>query len=63
VSKPFRLIVTDASPLFTLVLADSLDVLLCPGLPVSIPDAVYIEAARGARRARLSAQQMTRTRA
>jgi hypothetical protein len=46
VSKPFRLIVTDTSPLFTLVLADSLDVLLRPGLPVSIPDAVYIEATR-----------------
>jgi hypothetical protein len=29
-----------------LVLADSLDVLLRPQLPVSIPDAVYIEAAR-----------------
>ena len=45
-SKPFSLIVTDTSPLFTLVLADSLDVLLRPGLPVSIPDAVYIEATR-----------------
>lgn len=43
---PFSLIVTDTSPLFTLVLADSLDVLLRPGLPVSIPDAVYIEATR-----------------
>src|SRR6185437_11334880 len=31
---------------FTLVLADSLDVLLRPGLPVSIPDTVYIEATR-----------------
>lgn len=40
----YRLIITDTSPLFTLVLADSLDVLLRPGLPVSIPDAVYIEA-------------------
>src|ERR1700677_4366496 len=45
-SEPFRLIVTDMSPLFTLVLADALDVLLRPGLPVSIPDAVYIEATR-----------------
>ena len=45
-SAPFRLIVTDTSPLFTLVLADSLDVLLRPGLPVSIPDAVYLEATR-----------------
>jgi hypothetical protein len=46
VSKPFSLIVTDTSPLFTLVLADSLDALLRPGLTVSIPDAVYIEATR-----------------
>jgi hypothetical protein len=46
VSKSFSLIVTDTSPLFTLVLAGSLDVLLKPGLPVSIPDAVYIEATR-----------------
>lgn len=45
-SETFSLIVTDTSPLFTLVLADSLDVLLRPGLPVSIPDAVYIEATR-----------------
>jgi len=46
VSKPFSLIVTDTSPLFTLVLADALDALLRPGLAVSIPDAVYIEATR-----------------
>jgi len=46
VKRPFRLIVTDTSPLLTLVLADSLDVLLRPGLAVSIPDAVYIEATR-----------------
>ena len=45
-SKPYSLIVTDTSPLFTLVLAGSLDVLLRPGLPVRIPDAVYIEATR-----------------
>ena len=44
--RPFSLIVTDTSPLLTLVLAGSLDVLLRPGLPVSIPDAVYIEATR-----------------
>jgi hypothetical protein len=31
VSTPFSLIVTDTSPLFTLVLAGSLDVLLRPG--------------------------------
>jgi len=46
VSKPFSLIVTDTSPLFTLVLADALDVLLRPGLAIRIPDAVYIEATR-----------------
>ena len=45
-SEPFSLIVTDTSPLFTLVLADALDVLLRPGLAVTIPDAVYIEATR-----------------
>jgi hypothetical protein len=44
--RPFGLIVTDTSPLFTLVLADALDALLRPGLPVSIPDAVYFEATR-----------------
>ncbi len=42
----FTLIVTDTSPLITLALANSLDALLRPGLPVSIPDAVYIEATR-----------------
>jgi hypothetical protein len=46
VTGPFSLIVTDTSPLFTLVLAGSLDVLLRPGIAVSIPDAVYIEATR-----------------
>jgi hypothetical protein len=46
VTTAFRLIVTDTSPLFTLVLADALDALLRPGLSVSIPDAVYIEATR-----------------
>lgn len=45
-TTPFRLIVTDTSPLFTLVLAGALDVLLRPGLPVSVPDAVYFEATR-----------------
>lgn len=45
-SVPYSIIVTDTSPLFTLVLAGSLDVLLRPGLPVRIPDAVYIEATR-----------------
>jgi hypothetical protein len=46
VNGPFEIIVTDTSPLFTLVLADALDVLLRPGLPVRIPDAVYVEATR-----------------
>src|SRR5262249_42699170 len=45
-TKRFSLIVTDTSPLFTLVLAEALDALLRPGLDVSIPDAVYIEATR-----------------
>ncbi len=45
-SQSFSLIVTDTSPLFTLVLAGALDVLLRPALPVRIPDAVYIEATR-----------------
>lgn len=45
-TRPFTLIVTDTSPLFTLVLGNALDTLLRPGLQVSIPDAVYIEATR-----------------
>ncbi len=45
-SQPFSLIVTDTSPLFTLVLAEALDVLLRPFLAIRIPDAVYIEATR-----------------
>ena len=45
-SKAFSLIVTDTSPLFTLALAALLDALLRPGLPVRIPDAVYVEATR-----------------
>ncbi len=45
-SKPYSLIVTDTSPLFTLALVGSLDVLLRPGLPVRIPDAVFFEATR-----------------
>lgn len=45
-NRTFSLIVTDTSPLITLALADSLDSLLRPGLPVSIPDAVYVEATR-----------------
>jgi hypothetical protein len=42
----FSLIVTDTSPLFTLALADALNALLRPRLPVRIPDAVYTEATR-----------------
>ncbi len=45
-TKPYSLIVTDTSPLFTLALAEALDVLLRPGMPIRIPDAVYIEATR-----------------
>jgi hypothetical protein len=45
-SAPFSLIVTDTSPLFTLVLADALDMLLRPGIALTIPDAVYVEATR-----------------
>ena len=44
--RALSLIVTDTSPLFTLVLAGSFDVLLRPGIAVSIPDAVYIEVTR-----------------
>ena len=43
---PLRLIVTDTSPLITLAMADELDLILRPRLPVSIPDAVYVEATR-----------------
>jgi hypothetical protein len=46
VNRAFSLIVTDTSPLITLALAGSLDTLLRPGLPLSIPDAVYVEATR-----------------
>jgi hypothetical protein len=45
-NAPLRLIVTDTSPLITLALADELDLILRPGVPVSIPDAVYVEATR-----------------
>jgi hypothetical protein len=46
VTGRYSLIVADTSPLLTLALAGSLDVLLRPGMPVRIPDAVYIEATR-----------------
>jgi hypothetical protein len=46
VSRTFRLIVTDASPLITLAAADALECLTMPGLPVIIPDMVYMEVTR-----------------
>lgn len=48
------LLVLDTGPLITLAAADSLDYLLLPGLPVSIPDAVFYEATQDS--ARLGAQ-------
>jgi predicted nucleic acid-binding protein len=45
-SRIYKLIVTDTSPLITLALANELDVLLRAGVPIEIPDAVYIEATR-----------------
>lgn len=45
-SLGYSLIVTDASPLITLAVADQLNVLLCVGIPVEIPDAVFLEATR-----------------
>ncbi len=41
-----RILVMDTGPLITLAVADSLDYLLLPGLPVIIPDAVFYEATR-----------------
>jgi predicted nucleic acid-binding protein len=46
VSRVYKLIVTDTSPLITLAVANELDVLLRAGVPIEIPDAVYIEATR-----------------
>ena len=45
-NRAFSLIVTDTSPLLTLALADALDTLLRARLPITIPDAVYVEATR-----------------
>ncbi len=45
-SRVYRLIVTDTSPLITLAVANELEVLLRPGLAIEIPDAVYFEATR-----------------
>ncbi len=42
----FGLIVTDASPLVTLGAADALDTLKRPGLPVVLPDIVFLEVTR-----------------
>ena len=41
-TKKFALIVTDASPLITLAIADALDLLLLQTLPVVIPDMVSL---------------------
>jgi len=41
-----RLIVMDAGPLITLAVAETLDYLLYPGVPVYLPDAVLYEATR-----------------
>jgi hypothetical protein len=41
-----RILVMDTGPLITLAVADSLDYLLLPGLPIIVPDAVYFEATR-----------------
>ncbi len=50
------LIVTDASPLITLVAGDGLDCLTLPGVPVIIPDMVYLEVTQDA--ARLGATEV-----
>ena len=39
----FGLLVTDASPLITLAAADALSCLTRLGLPIIIPDMVYVE--------------------
>ena len=41
--KGLSIIVTDTGPLITLALADALDAILLPGLPVIIPDMVRFE--------------------
>lgn len=45
-SRPYSLIVPDATPLITLAAADALDLLLKPGIPVAVPDGVHFEAVR-----------------
>ena len=42
----YSIIVPDSSPLITLAAADSLDVLLKPGVPVIVPDGVHWETTR-----------------
>lgn len=42
----YALIIPDATPLITLAAADSLDLLLKPGLPIAVPDGVHFEAVR-----------------
>lgn len=44
--KNFSLIVTDSGPLITLAVAESLDALLLPKLPVIVPDMVRFEVIR-----------------
>ncbi len=44
--KSFSLIVTDSGPLITLGVAQALDALLAPGLPVVVPDMVRFEVIR-----------------
>lgn len=44
--KAFALIVTDSGPLITLGVADALDALLAPKLPVIVPDMVRFEVVR-----------------
>jgi hypothetical protein len=39
-----RILIMDTGPLITLAVAESLDYLLLPGLPVIIPDAILYEA-------------------
>ena len=39
----YAIVVPDSSPLITLAMADALDVLLKPGLPVLVPDGVHWE--------------------
>lgn len=42
----YWIVVPDSSPLITLAMADALDLLLKPGLPILVPDGVHWEVAR-----------------